>query len=229
MNNIIAFIFARGGSKGILKKNIINFNGVPLIAKAIKTALESKYIKEVFISTDSIEIAEIAKKYGAKVPFLRPSELASDSSSELDSWKHALIEIKKIKKCDIFVSIPTTSPLRKYTDIDNCIEMYLKNSDKIDGVVSICEPHRNPDFNIMRKTDSGYVELYTGLPNISSRQEATKIMDLCTVAYVYNSEFILNAEHILKAKLMGCQIPKERAIDIDDHFDLKVARFLDQN
>ena len=112
---IPAFIFARGGSKGLPNKNIRDFCGKPLIAWSIEQALNVKEISQVIVSTDSQEIAQIAKDFGAEVPFLRPSELAADDSSEILSWQHALnfVNLTTGNYPELFVSIPTTSPLRK--------------------------------------------------------------------------------------------------------------------
>ena len=113
--NIIGIIFARGGSKGIPGKNIINFGGKPLIAWSIEQTKSIKEINRCIVSTDSEEIAKVAKEFGAEVPFMRPKELAHDDSSEWLAWQHAL---KSLIKLDgfipkVMVSIPTTSPLRK--------------------------------------------------------------------------------------------------------------------
>ena len=118
--NCVAFIFARGGSKGIPGKNKFMLNKKPLIAYSIEVALQCPSISDVLVSTDDKEIAQIAKKYGANVPFIRPSKLATDDSNELDSWKHAINEYEKIykNKIDLFISLPATSPLRSVDDLN---------------------------------------------------------------------------------------------------------------
>ena len=128
--NCVAFIFARGGSKGIPGKNKFKLNGKPLIAHSIEIALECPSICDVIVSTDDRNIAQIAKKFGALVPFMRPAELATDDSNEFDSWKHAINEYEKIynNKIDIFISLPATSPLRLVDDIENCIKKYREDS-----------------------------------------------------------------------------------------------------
>ena len=120
---IYAFIFARGGSVGIKNKNIKLFNGKPLIEYSINIAKQSQYIDEIFVSTDSKKIANISKKCGAKVPFLRPYELATNESPEILSWKHI---INNIENFDIFISIPTVCPFKTVEDIDNCIKKIYK-------------------------------------------------------------------------------------------------------
>ena len=115
MNNI-AFIFARGGSKGIKNKNIIDFGDKPLIAHTIDMAKKSRLFKDIVVSTDSEMIRNISLSYGATVPFMRPNDLATDESSEILSWKHAISNYDKT--IDTFVSLPCTSPLRCYKTIN---------------------------------------------------------------------------------------------------------------
>ena len=121
--SVVAFIFARGGSKGLPGKNIRLFNGKPLIAWSIEQALSVKKIDKVYVSTDSKEIAKIATSYGAEVPFLRPAEFSLDNSSEWSAWRHALnfMNEKFGNLPNLMVSIPSTAPLRLAIDIENCI------------------------------------------------------------------------------------------------------------
>ena len=118
---IIAFIFARGGSKGLPNKNIKILNGKPLIAWSIEHAKKINRIDRVIVSTDSEEIAKIAREFGAEVPFMRPLELATDESPEWLSWQHGLKYLKSIDGClpDLMLSIPATAPLRDVEDINN--------------------------------------------------------------------------------------------------------------
>ena len=125
----LAIIPARGGSKGLPNKNIKNLCGKPLIAWSIEAGLKSKYIDEVMVSTDYKNIAYIAKKYGANVPFLRPSDLASDTATTFDTVIHTINFYRKIfkKKYDYIVLLEPTSPLRNDCDIDNMIKKVIKN------------------------------------------------------------------------------------------------------
>ena len=111
----IAFIFARGGSKGIKNKNILKFDDKPLIAHTIESAIMSQLFDDVVVSTDDDQIAEISTSYGASVPFIRPAKLASDNSNELLSWKHAIQNYEN--EISRFISLPCTSPLRNFSTI----------------------------------------------------------------------------------------------------------------
>ena len=115
----VAFIFARGGSKGLPDKNIRLFSGKPLIAHTIDQAIESNLFTDVVVSTDSENIAKISREYGATVPFMRPSRLANDTSNEWLSWQHATNNY--VGEIDCFVSLPCTSPLRDYQTVNKMI------------------------------------------------------------------------------------------------------------
>ena len=122
---VITIILARGGSKGIPKKNILPFLGIPLVGWSIIQAKSSKLIDEVYLSSDSDEILEIGKKYGAKT-IKRPPEFATDNSRSEEAIKHALTIIKG--EIDIIIMLEPTAPLRKINDLDNCVEMFRKNN-----------------------------------------------------------------------------------------------------
>ena len=145
-----AFIFARGGSKGLPGKNIRNFCGKPLIAWSIEQALAVESIKGVIVSTDSQEIAEVSRKFGAEVPFMRPNHLAQDESPEILSWKHALnflLERDGVLP-SVMLSLPATAPLRDASDIKNCLDLF--NEGHSDVVITVSESYRNPFFNMVQ-------------------------------------------------------------------------------
>ncbi len=126
MKKHTAFMFARGGFKGLPDKNILEIGGVPLIAWSIKHAKSCSSIERVIVSTDSEKIKKIALEYGADVPFMRPAELATDTASELDAWRHAIKELERLDGAypEIIISLPATSPLRIPSDIDRALERY---------------------------------------------------------------------------------------------------------
>ena len=152
---IVAVIPARGGSKRLPRKNIIDLNGKSLIAYTIEAALKSKYINKVIVSTEDKEIAEVAEKFGAKVPFIRPAKLASDTASTLGVLKHAVtfIEKEENKKIDIVITLQPTSPLRTVHHIDESIEKFLKNN--FDSLVSI-KSTKYPAQWLMKSKDNNF-------------------------------------------------------------------------
>ncbi|MEQ8182889.1 acylneuraminate cytidylyltransferase family protein [Marinobacter salarius] len=227
MTNITAFIFARGGSKGLPGKNVRPFVGKPLIGWAIEQALGVPEIKRVIVSTDSQEIAEIARGFGADVPFLRPSELASDTSSEVDAWRHALAYLQDTEKClpDVFVSVPTTAPLRLPEDIERCLRIYT--NEKADVVLTVSPAHRNPWFNMVSIQTDGKARLINNLDGyVTRRQDAPEAFDITTVAYVASPDFILSGRSLFSGCVRAAKVPVERAIDIDTLHDFEIAEFL---
>ena len=156
----VAFIFARGGSKGLPGKNTRPLAGKPLVAWSIEHARAVQRIQRVIVSTDSQQIADVALQYGAEVPFMRPKKLALDDSPEWLAWRHALNYLKEMEGIlpDVMVSVPATAPLRSVIDINNCLDEYEKNDD-VDVVVTVTEAARSPYFNMVKRNSDGTVAL----------------------------------------------------------------------
>ena len=223
----VAFIFARGGSKGLPGKNIRMFAGKPLIAWAIEHAHEAQGIRRVIVSTDSEEIAVVAAQFGAEVPFMRPSHLAKDDSPEWLSWRHALEFIRNDEGSfpDVMVSVPVTAPLRQPIDIERCLELFSKGD--ADVVITVTEAHRNPYFNMVTMQSNGSVGLVIPpTSGISRRQDAPEVYDMTTLAYVANPEFVMTHEHAFAGRVKAVHVPIERSIDIDSLLDFEMAEFL---
>ena len=222
----VAFIFARGDSKGLPGKNIRKFGDRPLIAWSIKCALSVKAIDQVIVSTDSTQIAEISKSYGAEVPFIRPRELATDESPEWLSWRHALEYVRHSSGAlpEVMVSLPATSPLRAVSDVESCLNQYSKGG--CDVVVTVSESLRNPYFNMVRDKSDGTVALVIEDSQVSRRQDAPIIRDLATVCYVASPEFVLSHNSIFEGRVKAVNVPRERAIDIDSLLDFQIAEFM---
>ena len=224
---IIAFIFARGGSKGLPDKNIKMLNGKPLIAWSIEHAKSVKRVDRVIVSTDSEKIARIAREYGAEVPFMRPADLATDNSPEWLSWQHGLKYLENTDGClpDLMLSIPTTAPLRNVNDIDKVIDEYKKSDTDI--VIVVTESHRNPFFNIVKEGVDGYINLLgSGDEVISRRQDCPKTYDITTIAYALRPSFVLNKNSIFEGRVRQVIVPKERSIDIDTLLDFEIAEYM---
>lgn len=222
----ICFIFARGGSKGLKNKNIKNFHGKPLIAWSIYCASKIKDIGRIIISTDSEKIRDIALQYGAEAPFLRPSVLASDSSSEWSAWQHALNFLKDQEGYlpEAMISIPPTAPLRIPHDINQCIQEYEKGNS--DAVITVSASTRNPYFNMVKKNINGGVSLVSKMESQPSRrQDAPEVFDIATVAYLVRSDFVLTHNSLFEGNISAIDIPKERSVDIDTEDDLDLANF----
>ena len=225
-----AFIFARGGSKGLPGKNIKPLGGKPLIAWSIEHALAVPRIERVIVSTDSEQIANIALEYGAEVPFIRPVELACDDSPEWLSWRHALKYVLESngEYPEVMVSVPATAPLRLPLDIENCLDEY-ENGDA-DVVITVSEAHRSPYFNMVTMKDDNTVELIISpQSNIARRQDVPAAFDVATVAYVIRPEFVMTHTSVFEGKVRAVHVPVERAIDIDTMYDFQIAECLIAN
>lgn len=157
--NVLGIIPARGGSKGVPRKNIKLLSGKPLIAYTIETAIKSKYIDKLTVSTDDKEIADISKKYGIEVPFLRPSDLASDTAKAIGVVQHVLLKMEKIckKEFPIIVYLEPPAPLKVTKDIDNAIEMF--NNQSPDSVVSVNEASQFHPM-LMKKIVNGKLQSF---------------------------------------------------------------------
>ena len=225
--NVVAFIFARGGSKGLPGKNIRLLGGKPLIAWSIEHTKAVSRISRVIVSTDSEEIAAVARRYGAEVPFIRPAELARDDSPEWLAWRHALTFLQETEGVlpDAMLSVPTTAPLRHPIDLENCLDEFAKGD--ADTVITVSDAHRNPWFNMVKENSDGSVGLVMG-PNIgiTRRQDAPAVFDMATVAYVVRPQFVLQQTGTFSGRVRAVNVPVEHAIDIDTLFDFELAEFL---
>jgi len=222
----LAFIFARGGSKGIPGKNIAPLGGKPLIAHSIEMALAHPLIDDVVVSTDDEQIAHVARSYGAKVPFMRPAELASDTASEWLAWQHAVAFCRSQPQWQgfsTFISLPATAPLRAAEDVTACLQRLWHQP--VDMVLTGTAAARSPYFNMVEQAADGRVSLV--LPGqYQRRQDAPPLFDLTTVAYAADPDFILANQGIWQGRVSLIEVPRERAIDIDEPLDLFMAQCL---
>lgn len=226
----IGFIFARGGSKGVPGKNIKPLAGKPLIAYAIETARACPLIETVIVSTDDLAIAEVAREYGAEVPFLRPAELAADSSPEWLAWQHAIrwVQVQR-GEFDAFISLPATSPFRSVADVTACIDT-LRADPATDIVITVRDAERSPYFNMVRLDDVGYARLVIEPTHaLSRRQDVPVVFDITTVAYAARPAFVLNASQLFEGNVRTVHIPVERALDIDSPYDFMLAECIARN
>ena len=198
---IVALIFARGGSKGLPGKNIRPFGGKPLIAWSIEHALAVKRIARVIVSTDSEAIASVARDHGAEVPFMRPAALAQDDSPEWLAWRHAINYLRETTEemPEVMVSVPATAPLRLPLDVENCLDEY--EGGDADIVITVTDARRSPYFNMVTINADKTVHLINQpqLPLIG-RQQAPVVYDMATVCYVASSEFVMTHNSIFEGR-----------------------------
>ena len=220
-NTIVCTIPARGGSKGIPRKNAKKLAGKPLIAYAIGAAKRSRYIDRVIVSTDNAEIANIAKRYGAEVPFLRPAHLAQDATPTIAVVQDVLKEMKGMGfDPQIHVLVQPTSPFVIAKDIDRAIEMMIKTN--TDSCVSICEVSERPEW--MYTISSGKIKPYLPRSKPTPRQKLPVLYR--TNGAVFVTRVSALQKGIIAKKSSAITMPKERSIDIDDEFDFKMAELI---
>ncbi len=218
------FVFARSGSRGVPGKNIRPLCGKPLIAYAVESGLASGCVERMVVSTDSPEIAAIAVSYGAEAPFLRPAELAGDTSAEILAWKHAIRFLRELgDDFDVFVSLPATAPLRTPDDVRQCVELYKAGN--CDVVVTCTEAGHSPYFNMIALDGAGFARVALsggeGIP--FRRQDTPKLYDMTTIAYVASADFILGCDSLWDGLVKAVVVDRIHAVDIDNMFDMEVA------
>ncbi|MGL4761238.1 MAG: cytidylyltransferase domain-containing protein [Sarcina sp.] len=221
---VLAIIPARAGSKGIKDKNIIDLVGKPLIAHSIEQGLNSKYIDKVVVSTDGEKIAEVAKQYGAEVPFLRPSEIACDTAKTIDVMIHCVDFLNNNnEEFDYIVLLQPTQPLRKVEHIDEMIEKIVNEEAK--GIVSVCKVKEHP---ILMRTidDKGKLNNLLSESSTMRRQEMPDYYKVNGVIYVNKIDKDFKLETSLNDNKLAYVMEEKYSIDIDDLMDLEIARLM---
>lgn len=223
---ILAVIPARGGSKGIPRKNIQMLLGRPLIAYSIIAALRSQTVQQTVVSTDDEVIARIARHFGAEVPFLRPPCLSTDTASTTSVLRHAVrfLSDKKEKPDDMIVCLQPTSPLRSANDIDQAVLLCLQAG--ADSVVSLCPAEHHPYWMKKVVGDRVYPLMEVDDEQYPRRQDLPPAYQLNGAIYVTRRKILLEEERLLGANTLAYIMPRERSIDIDTPFDLKLAELI---
>lgn len=219
----LAIIPARGGSKGIPKKNISLLGNKPLIAWTLEAALIAEAVDRVIVTTDNPEIAKIAKDYGAEVPFQRPASLAQDDTPGIKPILHAthwLIDHEDYLP-DFVVCLQPTSPFRTGKDIDRAMDLArLKNAD---SVVSITPLVHNPNWMQIMDGDGRLKDFIPGGTSVGSRQEMEQVYELNGAIYLIRTVTLFEEETFFVKETFGFVMPRERSIDIDTPWDLYLA------
>lgn len=224
---IVALICARGGSKGLPGKNIRPLAGRPLIAWAVAQARAVPRIGRIIVSTDSAQIAAVAREAGAEVPFLRPAELARDDSPEWLSWRHALNYLKESggRYPDALIVVPATAPLRAPADLERCLDEFEGGG--ADIVFTVTDARHNPYFSMVKLGADGGVSL--AIPpegSVFRRQDAPAVYGITPVAYVAAPEYVMTRTGLFEGSARIVHVPPERAVDVDTLLDFRLAEFL---
>ena len=223
----LAIIPARGGSKRLPKKNILDLAGKPLISWSIKAAIKSKYIDKVMVTTDSDEIMEVAQKYGAEVPFKRPDYLATDMAIRPDVIKHTIdfYQNENQEKFDYIIFLQPTSPLRNETHIDNAIEyMFEKNAD---AIVSVCEVEHPVQWSGLLPDNKDMSDFLDDLDIKSRSQDFPIYYRLNGAIFICDShKFMESGCMVLKNNIFAYIMPQDVSIDIDTKIDFILSEVI---
>jgi CMP-N-acetylneuraminic acid synthetase len=222
---ILGTICARGGSKGVKNKNIRDLLGKPLIAYTVEYLKKWGKAERIVCSTDSEKIADIAKKYGAEIPILRPPELATDTASKIDALKHIVEFCEKQDdiKYDIIVDLDPTAPLRKKIFLDEAFNRFLKSN--ANNLYSVNKARKNPYFNMVELNEGGYAHL-SKQSNVVRRQDAKPVYEINASIYIYKRDFLLNTNTANSDKTIIYEMPDTASIDIDNEIDFLFVEFL---
>lgn len=227
MDNLLITICARGDSKGVKGKNIRTLAGKPLIYYTIKQAKEWGKGRRIIVSTDSENIARIAKEVGAEVPFIRSAELATNTTGKVAVIRNALISCEKIfgEIYNAVMDLDVTSPIRTIADLENAYKLFLEKTPKT--LFSVVPAHRNPYFNMVEETSDGRVNL-SKKGNFASRQEAPKVYDMNASIYIYDRAFLKDKNNTfpISDNSIVYVMDELSRIDIDSELDFKFIEYL---
>ncbi len=219
---ILAIIPARSGSKGLPKKNIKELCGKPLIAWTIEEAIKSKYIDEIMVSTDTNEIAKIGLEFGAKIPFIRPPKLASDTAKAIEYILHTINYYDN--HYEIIILLQPTSPLRSVIDIDAAISMLVK--DKIRAVVSVCELEHPLAWTGTLPKNLSMQHFTKEEDENTNRQELEKYYRYNGAIYIAEIEYIIKENGFIGDETYAYKMTQENSIDIDTLIDFMLAEVI---
>lgn len=226
--SVLCTICARGGSKGVPHKNIRELSGKPLLAYTIEQALNCAFIDRTVVSTDSQDIARIARKYGAEVPFMRPAELARDDSAKLPVIQHAVkYYMDKLNFFpDYVIDLDPTSPLRIKEDIEKCMNLIVSDPG-CDSVITGYLSNKNPYFNMVEIGPDGFARTSKQTDRvIVRRQDAPVVYAENASVYVWKTRVLLNETDVVSGRVKLIEMPQSRSIDIDSETDFKLVEFL---
>lgn len=226
VKKIPAIIPARGGSKGLPRKNILDLCGKPLIAWTIDAAMGSDYISDVIVSTDDEKIAEISQKYGAQIPFMRPDYLATDSSIAIDTYLYTIEKLNELNNNAIedFVVLQPTSPLRKSKHINEAIELFYKKI--ADSVISIYEAKHPPFWYKTIDEDNRITNLFDELKYTINRQQLPKSYIPNGAILVLKYDLLLKSRSYYSKNSIAYIMDQLESIDIDDTLDFYLCEKL---
>jgi N-acylneuraminate cytidylyltransferase/CMP-N,N'-diacetyllegionaminic acid synthase len=225
----LAVIPARTGSKAIPKKNIRVVGGKPLIGWTIEAALEARGIDRVLVSTDSHEIAEVARSLGAEVPFLRPEEISQDDTPGIEPIIHAVLWCKNQEayEPDYVMCLQPTSPFRTSEDIDKAIN--LAKEKNADSIISVVKVDKHPNWMQVIDSDGKLRDFITGGSSVQKRQDMEPVYALNGAIYLIRRDILMSKMTFFVEDTYAYIMPPERSIDIDTSWEMHLANVLFQD
>jgi N-acylneuraminate cytidylyltransferase/CMP-N,N'-diacetyllegionaminic acid synthase len=226
---VLCSICARGGSKGVKNKNLRVVAGMPLIAHSIKQAKDANIFSHIAVSSDSKDILNVAKEYGADVLIHRPIELASDTAAKLPVIQHCGREVEKQIGItfDYFVDIDATSPLRTPRDLVDSLEYFKKSG--ASNLITGAPARRSPYFNMVKEVDGKVSLVNASEKAFVRRQDTPECFDMNASIYIWNRESFFSSDKVIGNNTVLFKMPEERSLDIDSELDFKIVKFLMEN
>ena len=225
-SHLLCTIGMRGGSKGVPDKNLRKLSGKPLMAYTIEQALKSKLFEHVVVSTDSEEIAKMARSFGAEAWFLRPSEMATDDVSKLPAIRHAFLESERHYglKFDVLVDLDVTSPLRLIKDITGAYEQFVRED--ADILITANPSRKSPYFNMVENVNGLIQIVKQPDKSIIRRQDAPQVFDMNASIYIWKRKALLGYDTLFTNKTALYVMPEERSVDIDTELDWNFVEYI---
>jgi CMP-N-acetylneuraminic acid synthetase len=225
---ILCTVCARGGSKGLPNKNLLEIDGKSLIGHTLTQAKSVNGINAVIVSSDSKKILEEGKNFEADILLERDAELASDNAGKIDAIIDCINYAERKMKVDFdyVIDLDVTSPLRSIDDITNCLKM--SQGANFTNLITVTDSRKNPYFNQIEITNEGPQLVKTGY-DIKGRQAAPKVYDMNASIYVWEKKFLLSKKSLFSKHTIVYDMPEERSIDIDSELDFKFVKYLMEN
>ena len=222
---IIGHCGFRKGSKGVIAKNTRIFHGKPLFEWSISQLKSISSISDIIVSTDDEEAYNRSLDLGCLQIGLRSSHLSNDKASKFSVWKDSAKKyLKEYGDFDLMLDLDCTAPLRTISDIEGVLDLHLKES--IDISMAITEARKNPYFNLLEYSETGFLNISKGSGQVYSRQEAPKVYEHVSSIYVISKNYLIEGDDLYGAKIKGHNIPYERSLDTDSEFDWDIVEYL---
>lgn len=222
---IIAVVPARGGSKGVPRKNLARIGGFPLIAHAIRAGNGARGLSATIVSTDDAEIAEVARAHGGQVPFMRPRELALDSTPTAPVLRHAVEWYEAAYNRDVLavVTLQPTTPLRTAVDVEGAVDAFLAHQPVAQSLISVCDAAEHHPLTLYFGDGDSLRPVLPGLNPTTRRQDFPPVWWRNGAIYITRRDLLFSGDRVVCDRPLAYRMPKLRSANIDEPFDLELA------